>query len=170
MVNGRPVEGPSVKGIASSELRIRRAVPADAPMLARLRYDFRQELDPVLESEDVFLQRCTVWMSDRLQPGGTWRCFVAVLRDCTVGTLWLQDIEKLPNPVGHSELHGYVSSVYVVPESRGLGIGSALLQACLADAEARGLDSLFLWPSDRSRPLYHRHGFEGGDDLLQRRP
>ncbi|MFL5473633.1 MAG: GNAT family N-acetyltransferase [Gemmatimonadales bacterium] len=170
MVNGSPAEGPLAEGKASSELRIRRAVSADAPMLARLRYDFRRELDPVEEPEDAFLQRCTAWMSDRLQPGGAWRCFVALLRDCMVGTVWLQDIEKLPNPVGHSELHGYVSSVYVVPESRGSGIGSALLQACLADADARGLDALFLWPSDRSRPLYHRHGFEAGDDLLQRRP
>ena len=169
MVNGKPGDGASVKGIASSELRIRRAVSADAPRLARLRYDFRRELDPVEEPEDAFLRRCTGWMSDRLQPGGTWRCFVALHRDGMVGTLWLQDIEKLPNPVGQSELHGYVSSVYVVPESRSLGIGSALLQACVADAEARGLDALFLWPSDRSRPLYHRHGFEAGDDLLQRR-
>ena len=170
MVNGRPVEGPSVKGIASSELRIRRAVPADAPMLAQLRYDFRQELDPVLESEDVFLQRCTVWMSDRLQPGGTWRCFVAVLRDCTVGTLWLQDIEKLPNPVGHSELHGYVSSVYVVPESRGLGIGSALLQACLADAEARGAELTVSLAIRSQPPALSPAWIRGGDDLLQRRP
>jgi GNAT superfamily N-acetyltransferase len=169
MVKGKPGDGPSVKGIASSELRIRRAVSADAPMLARLRYDFRRELDPVEESGDAFLRRCTEWMSDRLQPGGTWRCFVALHREGMVGTLWLQDIEKLPNPVGHSELHGYVSSVYVVPESRGLGIGSALVQACVADADSRGLDALFLWPSDRSRPLYHRHGFEVSHDLLQRR-
>jgi len=169
MVNGRPGEGPLVTSIGSGELRIRRAVPADAPTLARLRYDFRRELDPVEEPEDTFLRRCTGWMSDRLQQGGAWRCFVALHRDGMVGTLWLQDIEKLPNPVGHSELHGYVSSVYVVPESRGLGIGSALLQACVADADSRGLDALFLWPSDRSRSLYHRHGFAAGDDLLQRR-
>jgi ribosomal protein S18 acetylase RimI-like enzyme len=157
-----------VGGTGSGEFRIRRAVPADAPMLARLRYDFRQELDPVEEPEDLFLRRCTDWMSGRLQPGGTWRCFVAMHREHMVGTLWLQEIEKLPNPVGHPERHGYVSSVYVIPESRDLGIGSALLQACAADAGARGLDALFLWPSDRSRPLYHRHGFEAGD-LLQRR-
>jgi GNAT superfamily N-acetyltransferase len=170
MVNGSPAEGPFLEGFASSEFRIRPAVSADAPELARLRYDLRRELDPVVEAEDTFLRRCAGWMSDRLQPGGTWRCFVALLRGRLVGTLWLQDLEKLPNPVGHSELHGYVSSVYVAPESRGLGIGSALLQACLSDADTRGLDALFLWPSDRSRPLYHRHGFKAGEDLLQRRP
>ena len=81
MVNGKPGDGASVKGIASSELQIRRAVSADAPMLARLRYDFRRELDPVEEPEDAFLRRCTGWMSDRLQQGGAWRCFVALHRD-----------------------------------------------------------------------------------------
>jgi hypothetical protein len=77
-----------VSGTGSGEFRIRRAVPADAPMLARLRYDFRQELDPVEEPEDLFLRRCTDWMSGRLQPGGTWRCFVAMHREHMVGTLW----------------------------------------------------------------------------------
>jgi GNAT superfamily N-acetyltransferase len=168
MVNGRSEEGSPIQRLASTELRIRRAVSEDAPELARLRYEFRAELDPLAETQVAFLKRCTGWMSARLAPGGAWHCFVAVLRDSIVGTLWLRIIEKLPNPAGHSELHGYVSSVYVVPESRGSGIGSALIQACLADADARGLDALFLWPSDRSRPLYHRHGFVVSDDLLQR--
>jgi GNAT superfamily N-acetyltransferase len=108
-------------------------------------------------------------MSDRLAPGGSWRCWVATLGPSLVGTIWLQLIEKLPNPVGHRNFHGYVSSVYVVPHLRGTGIGSALLDACLSEAEALGLDALFLWPTDRSRPLYQRHGFVVRNDLLERR-
>jgi GNAT superfamily N-acetyltransferase len=151
------------------EFQVRRANPADAPQLARLRYEFRTELDPPAESKPVFVERCTRWMAEELTAGGVWRCWVAVLDTTVVGTAWLQMIEKLPNPVGHRGYHGYVSSVYVIPELRNAGIGSALLDACLTQAEAERIDALFLWPTSRSRALYERHGFAVRDDLLERR-
>jgi GNAT superfamily N-acetyltransferase len=148
---------------------IRRAGPADAKILAQLRYDFRVELDPPTEPGENFLTRCAGWMSRELAPDGSWRCWLAVLGETPVGTLWMQLIEKLPNPNGHRDYHGYISSVYVVPEFRNAGLGSALLQACISEAETLNVDALFLWPSARSRPLYARHGFVVRDDLLERR-
>ena len=110
-----------------SNLKVRLADPADAGVLARLRYGFRAELDPPVEAEEAFVGRCTEWMAQQLR-GKAWRCWMAVLEDVAVGTLWLQLIEKLPNPVGHPDYHGYVTSVYVVPHLRNAGIGSALLR------------------------------------------
>jgi GNAT superfamily N-acetyltransferase len=155
--------------VNAGRFRIRRAEPADATELARLRYAFRTELDPPAEEESQFVERCTSWIADRLSPGGAWRCWVAVLGDSLVGTVWLQLIEKLPNPVGHLGWHGYVSSVYVTPALRNAGIGSALMEACLAECGRQRVDAVFLWPTDRSRPLYQRHGFAVREDLLERR-
>jgi GNAT superfamily N-acetyltransferase len=149
--------------------QIRRAGPPDALALARLRYAFRTELDPARESEPAFVDRCSSWMEKQLGPEGVWRCWVAALGTSLVGTLWLQLIEKLPNPVGHLGYHGYVSSVYVVPQLRNAGIGSALLTACLDAAKTEGVDALFLWPTSRSRRLYERLGFGVREDLLERR-
>jgi GNAT superfamily N-acetyltransferase len=150
-------------------LSVRRAAPADAPALARLRYAFRAELDPGAEAEASFLRRCERWMADRLSGAGAWRCWVAEEGETLVGTVWLQIIEKLPNPVGEAECHGYVSSFYVVPSHRSAGLGSALLSACLRECETRGTDAVFLWPTPRSRPLYERHGFLVRDDFLEHR-
>jgi GNAT superfamily N-acetyltransferase len=108
-------------------------------------------------------------MRDRLASGGTWRCWVASAQGKLVGTTWLGLIEKLPNPAGHLERHAYISSVYVVPARRNSGIGSALLGACLDECRRQGVDSVFLWPTPRSRGLYERHGFAVRDDLLERR-
>jgi GNAT superfamily N-acetyltransferase len=155
-----------VKGL---EFQVRRAGPEDAAELARLRYEFRTELDPATESGPVFIRRCSRWIAEALGPDGAWRCWVAALGTTLVGTAWLQIIEKLPNPVGHLDFHGYVSSVYVTPQLRNAGIGSALLDACLAAAQAERIDALFLWPTSRSRALYERHGFVVPDDLLERR-
>jgi GNAT superfamily N-acetyltransferase len=149
-------------------IRIRRAGPKDADTLARLRYRFRIELDPPTESETAFLKRCTPWMEQRLREG-TWLCWMALADDTAVGTIWLHIIQKLPNPVGHLDYHGYISSVYVMPEFRNAGIGAALLRACLAHTEAEGIDALVLWPTERSRQLYERHGFAVQNDLLERR-
>lgn len=149
--------------------QVRRAGPGDAVELARLRYAFRAELDPPHESESAFVQRCTSWMAKQLGPEGVWRCWVAALGTSLIGTAWLQLIEKLPNPVGHLGFHGYVSSVYVIPQLRNAGVGSALLAACLEEARRDGVDALFLWPTSRSRPLYERHGFGVREDLLERR-
>lgn len=155
--------------VGRSAVAVRRAGAADATVLARLRYDFRTELDPPTEEELSFLERCRRWMESRLAPGGVWCCWLAEEHDMPLGASWLQLLEKIPNPIGEPELHGYVSSLYVRADCRGSGIGSALLAACLDECEIRGADAVFLWPTPRSRPLYERHGFALRDDMLERR-
>ncbi len=156
-------------GTHESGVTIRLAGPPDAPALARLRYDFRTELDAPVEDESSFLDRCGGWMADRLARGGVWRCWMATAHGRPVGVSWLQLLEKLPNPVDEPELHGYVSSLYVKPDFRGSGIGSSLLRACLQECESVDADAVFLWPTPRSRPLYERHGFQVRDDMLELR-
>jgi GNAT superfamily N-acetyltransferase len=148
---------------------IRAAGPDDASALARLRYDFRVELDSATEAESTFLERCRSWMATRLTSGTAWKCWLAVEADRPIGAAWLQLLEKIPNPVGEPELHGYISSLFVIAERRGTGVGSALLKACLQECESRGAEAVFLWPTPLSRPLYRRHGFEVRDDMLERR-
>ena len=153
----------------SSQAAIRPGERPDAPALARLRYEFRAGHDTPIESEAEFLARCAAWMEARLVPGGPWSCWLAVEAGRAVGTIWLQRIEKLPNPVDEAESHGYVSSLYVVPSSRGAGLGSRLLGVCLEACQAEEVEAVILWPTPRSRSLYLRHGFAVREDLLERR-
>jgi GNAT superfamily N-acetyltransferase len=148
---------------------IRRATAADAEPLARMRLVFRSEAGSLAGDAAAFLSRCAAWMARRLAEESSWRAWVAVEGDAIVATIWLQLIEKLPNPVGEAELHGYVSSLFVVPDSRDQGLGTALLREALADCDKHGVDAVILWPTPRSRPLYERHGFAVRDDLLERR-
>ena len=149
-------------------MRLRRAVPADAEALARLRFAFRAQLETPAEAEPAFLERCRRWMAARLE-AGPWCCWVLETDGRVVGTVWLQHLEKLPNPVGEPEWHGYVSSLFVEPALRGQGLGSVLLSEALAECDRRGCDAVILWPTPRSRSLYLRHGFSVRDDLLERR-
>jgi ribosomal protein S18 acetylase RimI-like enzyme len=148
---------------------IRRAQSADAPLLARLRYEFRASVMAVEETEAAFLDRCIPWMTARLNGDSTWRARVAELDGLACGAVWLQLIEKLPNPASEAERHGYISSLYVREAFRGYGLGSALLTTMVLECDAQDVDVVMLWPTPDSRRLYERHGFTVRDDVLCRR-
>jgi N-acetylglutamate synthase-like GNAT family acetyltransferase len=148
--------------------QIRRATAADARELAELRFEFRSTQGLPIESSSEFRSRCEPWMRDRLVLGAAWRCWVGAAEHRIIGTLWLQTIEKIPNPGDEREFHGYLSSIYVSREYRGSGVGTGLLLSCLGECDALGLDAVFLWCTPQSRPLYERHGFQGNGELLSR--
>src|SRR6185503_3521373 len=150
----------------SSPDGIRRATPADAAALARLRLDFRGPRAPNVETEQEFLDRCAAWMRDRLGPESVWRVWVLERNNAAVGNVWMQAVEKLPNPTTEPELHAYVSNFYISPEHRNGGGGSAMLGVVLDECRRLRVDTVFLWPSARSRPLYERHGFAMSDGVL----
>ena len=153
-----------------SELSIREASSDDAPALARLRYEFRSEHRSPAEHQDAFLGRCELWMADRLGSDPRWHCWVAEEAEEIVGNLWLQCIEKLPNPVAEPEQHAYVTNVYVVPARRNARVGALLLEAALEWCRQQNVDAVLLWPSERSRSFYGRYGFGVRDDLFALRP
>jgi GNAT superfamily N-acetyltransferase len=147
---------------------IRRAGPRDAQALAAMRYDFRTELAPPAEPERQFLDRATAWFADRLAHGG-WTGWIAEEQEQPVGLVLVQLVGKVPNPVVEPEALGYVSSLYVRPQWRGRGIGDRLLRAAVGFCRDYGVESVVLWPSPRSVPLYERHGFRHQAEVMELR-
>ncbi len=147
---------------------IRLADQKDAGELARLRFEFRASMNEAAEPEEEFVARCEEWMAARLGGGTAWRCWVAEGRGVGLaGHLWLQLVEKIPNPVPELEWHGYITNVYVREEARGGGLGGRLVEAAMAHCREAGVDSVVLWPTERSRGLYGRHGFGEPEDMLE---
>jgi L-amino acid N-acyltransferase YncA len=145
---------------------IRLATVSDALMLAKFRYAFRSSNGAAQENETEFVQRCSVWMKERLRKNSPWRCWIAET-DAPVGHLWAQLLEKIPNPSSEPEHHAYLTNFYVREDVRGRGIGSTLLAAALDWCKASEVHAVILWPTDQSRSLYLRHGFAVRSDLLE---
>jgi GNAT superfamily N-acetyltransferase len=149
---------------AALAVAICRAVAEDAEALAALRWEFRAPLGRVNEHSDAFVRRCAEWMRTRLAREA-WRAWVAEAGGRIVGTVWLQLLEKMPNPVAEPELHGYVTNLYVRETARG-GVGSRLLAAALEECAAASVHAAFLWPTEGSRSLYRRFGFTGEGEVM----
>jgi GNAT superfamily N-acetyltransferase len=157
-----------------TELIIRLARADEAHELARLRYTLRsRNRQPTnadtrqdIESESEFLERCTAWMSEALQQSN-WRCWVAERDGSLIGALWLQVIEKIPNPTAEVESYGYITNFFVRETSRGQGVGSAVLREALTWCKQREVHTVILWPTEKSRSLYERHGFRVTADVLE---
>ena len=147
-------------------VQVRRALPRDADALAELRYAFRSEQRPATESPEAFTARCSNWMRPRLRGDSRWTVWLAEREGRIVGNLWMQFVEKIPNPGPESELHAYVSNFFIVPGERNSGVGTTILSAAVEYCRAHHVDTVFLWPTQRSTPLYQRIGFEIPADLL----
>jgi GNAT superfamily N-acetyltransferase len=156
-------------------IHVREAAPGDAAALAELRWEFRAGRDPAVESHEAFVNRCAAWMRRELTAGGPWRAWVAVrdggddldnLDNPIVGQVWVNLLQKLPNPIGERERHAYLSNLYVQPGERG-GVGTQLLLTALGWARANGVDRVVLWPSAKSVTLYLRQGFTRDGDVME---
>jgi GNAT superfamily N-acetyltransferase len=149
------------------KVAVRLASESDAVTLARLRYDFRSSFHQVRENEAMFIERCAVWMREQLRNEGRWKCWIAEWQDTAVGNVWAQLVEKIPNPIDEPEYYIYLTNFYVREQHRSHGIGSMLLTETLAWSKSKNVKTLILWPTERSRPFYLRHGFSSAGDLME---
>ena len=85
-----------------------------------------------------------------------------------VGMAWLALTARVPRPGGGARLCGDVQSVYVVPEHRSTGVGTALMQTLVQHAEALGLEHVTVHSNVRASSLYERAGFTPSTELLMR--
>ena len=146
---------------------IRLASAGDAVTLARLRLELRSSSHKIVEDEQTFLERCESWMSERLRKGSGWQCWMAESDASVMGAVWAQLIEKIPNPVAEPEFYVYLTNFYVRAEYRSEGVGAQLLAAVLEWSKSKSAERVILWPTDRSRTFYLRHGFSFADDMMQ---
>ena len=148
------------------EIEIRLASESDAETLARLRYELRSASHEVIENEETFLARCAAWMNERLRQGSCWQCWIAEQQTVAVGAVWAQLVEKIPNPIAEPEHYVYLTNFYVREAYRDQGLGAKLLTVVLDWARSHHAQMIILWPTERSKSFYLRHGFSFVDDAM----
>lgn len=154
-------------GSMTTDFAVRPALPADAPALARLRWEFKREDHggrPPTPARPV--EEAARWLHDRLRDGH-WLAWVAESAGGICGHVFLCPVERVPDPYGDNTPIGYATNFYVSPAQRNQGVGAALLDALNQHCRTAGFDTLVAWPSERSSPLWQRAGFQPPDELLE---
>jgi GNAT superfamily N-acetyltransferase len=144
---------------------VRRGTAEDAPALARLRWQWRIEerAEPAPERR-VFVDFFTAWVVDNL---ATHVPFLVEVDGRIGGMAWLMLAQRVPSPRQFTRRTGDIQSVYVVPELRDSGVGSALLAGLLEYARDIELGGLTVHSGDRAIPFYRRNGFSAGPNWLE---
>lgn len=146
---------------------IRQTTEADSNVLARLRFAFRSSLNKAHEPDAAFVERCALWMDERLRYPSAWKSWIAECDGTAVGNIWVQLIEKIPNPVSEPERHAYVTNLFVREDFRCRGFGSKLLSTAVSWTQTQNVHAIFLWPTEHSRDFYREHGFEVRAELME---
>lgn len=144
-------------------MRISRADVPDVAGLARL-----LSLDHGVPPAAEFAGDLRRWWDGR---GESHAAFVARLDGPEiVGMAWVALVPRVPRPSTLDRLSADVQSVYVVPEARGRGIGSALVRAAAEHALGLGAMHVTVHSGRRAVPVYERLGFTSSRRLLKLSP
>lgn len=149
------------------DVRIERATSESAVDLARLKLlDAGGEREPSPSELQAFTAHLLAWWADHEETHSAYIARTPSGR--VVGAAWVALIPRVPRPGALARRSADIQSVYVVPESRGRGWGSALVEAACSAAEREGGARIVAHASERAVPLYRRLGFATSDRLLQR--
>ena len=85
-----------------------------------------------------------------------------------VGAAWVALLPRVPSPGASNRLSADIQSVFVMPEHRGEGVGTALVDAATSHAHGAGASRVTVHSSERAVPVYRRLGFTGSLKMLQR--
>jgi GNAT superfamily N-acetyltransferase len=150
--------------------RVRLAVPADDASVAALRRAWIEERAGAPIEDDSFEPAFAEWMERERRQRLTW---LADVGGEPVGMLNMAVFTRMPLPLRKSERGplgrwGYIANNFVLEPYRNRGIGTALLDAAVAHADAHDFARIVLTPSERSVPYYSRAGFVPATALLVR--
>ncbi|WP_051943054.1 GNAT family N-acetyltransferase [Streptacidiphilus rugosus] len=138
----------------------------DVADLAQLLWLDTHKEEPDQRSVDAFAVELAQWWAANRH---SHLAFVArLLRPEIVGMAWVALVPRVPRPGASSRLSADIQSVFVTPEKRGQGIGSALVGAAAEHATCLGAARVTVHSGRTAVPVYERLGFESSRQLLQR--
>jgi len=133
----------------------------DAAAVGRLLYDFNREFDEPTPAPSALAER----IRQLLEGGDT---LILLAGDGPGGPDGLA-VLRFRAAIWSAGLECYLAELYVVPASRGQGLGRALMETALHQARSRGADTMDIGvdePDHAARHLYESLGFtnRAGED------
>ncbi|NDI33182.1 GNAT family N-acetyltransferase [Chengkuizengella sediminis] len=143
-------------------MNIRLAGTKDIEQLIKMRWDFTLEDYPDKKIQDSdynqFHEECESFLLNAFN-NNHWYIWVVEIEGKIVSNIYIEVIHKVPRPGRITYPFGYMTNVYTIPESRGLGLGSKLMTEINKWAEELNYEFIIVWPSEQSIDFYSRNGY-----------
>jgi GNAT superfamily N-acetyltransferase len=147
-------------------MRIRRAVPADAPIVGRQRARMYEDMGELEGGTVEALAAASAADVAGLLARGEYFGWLAEEDGrivAGVGAMWRRLLPRGRDLGLRRE--AYVLNVFTEPAYRGRGIAHALMEELIAWARAEGAARIVLHASDQGRPVYEGLGFEPTNEM-----
>jgi len=143
-------------------MNIRLAAESDIESLTRMRLDFTLEHNTTLSlSEDIYVEYCQEMKEFLVKAisSDEWFIWVAEEDGLIVSHIFLELINKVPRPGRKTTPFVYMTNVYTLPDYRGQGIGSRLLQRIEDWARLNKFELIIVWPSEEGITFYRKNKY-----------
>lgn len=146
---------------------VRRAGIEDMEDVVRLRWDFFQEVHPETPALNGNLLKATRrYVAEKL-PSDEFRVWFAEDDGQIIGTGAVLFWQRPPTPGCAADLHAYVLNMYTVPERRGQGVATLLLEHIIDHVKATPARRVTLHATDLGRSVYEKLGFTACNDEMK---
>ena len=153
----------------SEPFAIRRATTRDIETLVELRLALQSGNSDGIEVDWAAAgEACRRYFVETL-PREVFVVFVAEAEGRVVATSGVSFVSRPPGSTSFLQCEGYVTNVYTVPEWRGRGVATALMNATIEYAQQRGARLVYLHTSDAGRSVYEQLGFAQYPRYMERR-
>ena len=139
---------------------IRRANLGDLDALVHLRLDLLREVGNLKSEDDApaLAEATRRYLREKI-PQNAFLVWVAEEKGKIVGTSGLLLYEKPPIAGDFSRREAYITNMYTLPEWRGKGIATVLLEEIIRFAKGRDARRLWLRATAAGRSVYAKAGF-----------
>jgi len=144
---------------ASQSYTLRRATVDDLETLVALRLRLEYEDHPADEQPSIEASRALADYLAVALPSEQMLIWVAEADGTIVGTSGLIFFQKPPTEHNPSGREAYILNMYTLPEWRGRGIATALVQALIAYIRQTQARRVFMYATPAGKPLYEKLGF-----------
>jgi GNAT superfamily N-acetyltransferase len=147
--------------VEKSRIKYRRATVHDVQTLIDYRVRFLNELynHPENDKTEVLRKSLGRYFSEAI-PSNSFIAWLAEYDGKTIGTGGMV-VWQMPGRYGGLETGrlGYILNMYTIPEARGKGVCTRLLQELIRETKSLGLRYLHLHASEAGMDIYRKAGF-----------
>ncbi len=150
------------------EIQVHRASAEDAEALVEMRVALLRAVGNVtsdLEAKEI-ADAIRAYIAQEM-PAGMYVAFIAEAGQSAVGCGGLAFYVRPPYCGNLSGKEAYLMGMYTIPEWRGKGVGTALVEKLLEYARAQGVGRVWLHTEPGARNLYGRAGFCPSDAYME---